>query len=153
MRRQAVGFLAQGHVLGHSIDEGSPMSRVGDARCQEIDAAQRVAHRSSGVIGRPASGSRTLGMESVSGESRVAYPAASTIAFSGAPGEAPLRPLGPRGQVVGLPSGEDVVLDDGAWCQNAGDFARELLGFRRVLPLLGDSDGVTLSEEGGQMLL
>ena len=33
------------------------------------------------------------------------------------------------------------------------DLTRELLGFRRVLPLLGDGDGVTLPEQGSQMLL
>src|SRR5919107_1373476 len=37
-----------------------------------------------------------------------------------------------RGQVVGLPRGEDIVLDDGAGRQNAGDLTRELLGFRRI---------------------
>src|SRR5215216_1930325 len=58
-----------------------------------------------------------------------------------------------RGQVVGLPCGENVVLYDRAWRQDAGDLTRELFGLRRVLPLLGDGDGVTLSEEGGQMLL
>ena len=58
-----------------------------------------------------------------------------------------------RGQVVGLPGGEDVVLYDGAWRENSGDLTRELLGFRRVLPLLGDGDRVTLSEQCRQMLL
>src|SRR5215207_8770333 len=58
-----------------------------------------------------------------------------------------------RGQVVGLPCGEDVVLYYGARRQNTRDLTGELLGFRRVLPLLGDGDGVTLPEEGGKMLL
>src|SRR5215211_1706396 len=58
-----------------------------------------------------------------------------------------------RGQVVGLPCGENVVLYDGARRQDAGDLTSELLGFRRVLPLLSNGDGVTLSQEGRQMLL
>src|SRR5215211_5630813 len=58
-----------------------------------------------------------------------------------------------RGQVVGLPCQENIVLYDRARRQNAGDLTGELFGFGRVLPLLGDGDGVTLSEEGGQMLL
>src|ERR687889_582768 len=65
----------------------------------------------------------------------------------------PAVPHDERGQVVGLTRGEDVVLYNGAWRQGTGDLTSELFGFRRVLALLGDGDGVTLSEEGGQMLL
>jgi len=65
----------------------------------------------------------------------------------------PAVPDDERGQVIGLARGEDVVLYNGAGRQSTGYLTRELLGFRRVLPLLGDGDGVTFSEEGGEMLL
>jgi hypothetical protein len=40
---------------------------------------------------------------------------------------------------------EDVVLDHGSGREYPGDLARELLRLRRVLPLLGDRDGVPLA--------
>src|SRR5215218_2182076 len=65
----------------------------------------------------------------------------------------PAVPDDEGGQVVGLACRQDVVLYDGAGRQGTGDLTGELLGFRRVLALLGDGDGIALSEKGGKMLL
>src|SRR5918997_217213 len=56
-------------------------------------------------------------------------------------------------QVVRLPRREDVVLDHRARREYLGHLARELLGLRGVLALLGDRDGVALAQERRQMLL
>src|SRR5687768_735425 len=58
-----------------------------------------------------------------------------------------------RGQVVRMPGGEDVVLYNGAGGKNPGHLARELLGLRGVLSLLGDGDRVAFPQKCRQMLL
>src|SRR5262249_4107459 len=102
--------------------------------------ASSLSQRESS-IGRPASGSSGFGTRSVNGRSRVAYPAARTIAFTGA--LLPERPgssrgsgaLVPRGEVLSLLLGQRVDLDAHRRQLEAGDLAVDLLRHRVDLPL------------------